>query len=66
MEENQTKKNNFRKYEFGEIIQNKNIPCYKILKGGKVTVYLALLDRRLNKETTYESKLNLAKIRNFT
>ena len=51
------------KYEFGTIVLNKNLPCYKIERGGKLTAYLNIIEIKTKKQATYESKLALAKAR---
>ncbi len=41
--------NQLRHYEFGTVVEQKGIPCYKVERGGKVTTYLTILDKKLNK-----------------
>jgi hypothetical protein len=55
-----------RSYEFGTIILNESLPCYKIEKSGKITVYMNMMEMGTKKEVTYESKLSLSKVRNMS
>lgn len=55
-----------KKYEFGAIVENEKLPCYRIEREGKITVYQTMMDMKNKKLVTYESKLTLAKVRNMT
>ena len=37
------------KYQFGQVVLKNNLPCYKIEQQGRITCYLSLLDRKINK-----------------
>lgn len=50
---------NKKNYQFGTVIENAGNQCYKIESKGRVTVYMALIDKRTNKQITYESNLKL-------
>lgn len=50
------------RYEFGTVIEVEGVPSYKIEKGGKITIYQTLIDRKTKKETVYDSKFVLVKI----
>lgn len=50
-----------KSYVFGTFVTNKQILCYKILNGGKLTVYLTLIDKITGNDIIYESNLTLAK-----
>lgn len=54
------------KYEFGDLVVKNNVPCYKIDRGGKITCYLSMVDRKTNKEVTYESNLVLSKSKDIS
>ena len=54
------------KYEFGSVVANGGLPCYKVEREGKITAYLNLIDRRTGKELLYQSSLKLRKVRNMT
>ena len=54
------------KYEFGSVVANGGLPCYKVEREGKITAYLNLIDRRTGKELLYQSSLKLKKVRNMT
>ena len=47
-------------------MKNQDYPCYKVDKGGKLTVYFGMLDRKTKQEVTYESNLTLNKVRAMT
>ena len=53
-------------YRFGQVVQCNGVPCYKVERGGRVTSYLTMVDKKINKEVVYESQLVLNKIRHFT
>lgn len=57
---------NIQKYTFGNIIKNGEYPCYKIEKGGKITAYMSLMHSGLKKQITYESVLQLDKVKSMT
>lgn len=40
---------NKKNYQFGTVIENAGNQCYKIESKGRVTVYMALIDKRTNK-----------------
>lgn len=65
-DEENMKGKKMRRYIFGEIIQSRNIPCYKIESGGRITVFWNIIDRITNREVTFESKLVLNKVRSLT
>lgn len=45
-------------YEFGEIVKWENSNCYKVDKGGVLTIYVVLEDKRANKEIILKSELH--------
>ena len=65
-DERANQKGNISKYDFGTVITKENLPCYKVEREGRVSAYLNIIDMKTNKQTTYESRLALAKARNMT
>lgn len=64
-EENMKDKNKLKKYEFGTIVENEKLPCFKIEREGKITVYWNITDMKTKKLVAYESKLCLTKIKDM-
>lgn len=60
-----TTKADLKEYKFGTVVEREKLPCYKIEKGGKVSVFMTMVDKYSKKEVTYETKLVLAKVRNM-
>ena len=36
-------------YKFGDVVHLLGVPCYKVEQGGKLTIYLNVLDRLTKK-----------------
>lgn len=46
-------------YNFGEIVHVDQVPCYKVEKNGKLTVFVNFYDRNTKKNIIFESVLLL-------
>ena len=49
MKENENESTKLKKYEFGTIVENKKLACYKIEREGKIFTYLNIIDRKNGK-----------------
>lgn len=65
-EEKQCQEGKVIKYQFGTIVQSQKLPCYKIEREGRVTVYMNMIDAKTKKQITHDSKLKLNKDRPMT
>lgn len=54
-----------KNYEFGMVVEHEGNACFKIEKGGKITAYLVIIDKKTKKDIIYESNLELNKVRNM-